>query len=121
MAVGSITITTVQNQYPALPVTADHFKVAMAAATVTDGDDWAAVRGDILLIHNTDGAIEYDYTLVSEIDPTTQRTGDLVIAVGAGEIHAVDFSVLRGFADATTGKVLGVPENAAIFVGVLRA
>lgn len=87
MARTTITKTTVQGPYVALPVVADSLDLSLVAADVSNKNQFAPTGDDLVIVQNS-GASPYTFTITSVADPF-KRTGDVgPYTMAAGEISA---------------------------------
>lgn len=103
----------------ASPVADSLDNIFTAPTVASDGIDFVAQGNEIIIVLNTDGAIAYTCTLVSEAD-AMGRTGDMTnYSLGAGEAISLQLP-LSGWANASTGKIKITMNNVAVKVLVLR-
>jgi len=75
---------------------------------------------EILVAHNTDGAVTYAVTITSIADPETGRTGDINSeTLTFGQIKMYGPLTLRGWRQ-TSGKLHFEANNIAIQFGIIR-
>lgn len=122
MVAAAITVTTLVTQYPTLPVTALSLDIAFVAGDASNGNDWSASNGDVLVMwNNLLAGSTRTVTITSVIDAATNRTGDITAYSMAVTIHsAVRFSNIRGWANTSTGKILATPSHLDVKFAVLR-
>lgn len=92
--------------------------LTMAAANVSDKNQFVASGNDLVVAHNTGGSA-YTVTITSVADPVTGRTGDVTTySVGAGEYAVFGPFSQRGWSQ-STGYIYLEASNAAILFGVV--
>ena len=96
--------------------TANAADLTMTAANVSDKNQFAASGKDFLVAYNT-GAGAHTVTITSTMDDNG-RTGDIVYALGAGELAVLGPLDLEGWVQ-TNWKIYLEADSAEVFLGVL--
>lgn len=113
MAATTITKTAGPSPYPA---TATEF--LWTAGDVGNGNDVVLTGKDILLVWNSDGAVQRTFTITSQPDPYGRSQHITAQALDAGEFAIFGPVPLSGWADANR-KLNLASSNAAIKFAVI--
>jgi hypothetical protein len=117
MARATLTKTTLLGPYPALQPTANSLDLTLAAANVSDKNQFKASGDDLLIVQNSDAGSAYTFTLTSTTDDKN-RTGDITAySLAAGEIAV--FRVKNEGWRQSDGYIYLEGSNAAIKFAVI--
>lgn len=113
MAATTLTAQTIPGAYSTTGLV-----VTQHDADAADGNDVAGDDSLFILVRNS-GASSRTFTITSQPDPITGRTGDIDVTIAAGELRM--FRVQKsGWADPTTGKIDFAGAHAELKISVLK-